>query len=54
MPAMQPEIADNPGQVLFLDHMVGVGRPEALRIKLLERPARKFEPALADFRNFLR
>src|SRR5207249_2760308 len=44
-------IAYDPGQVLFLDDMLGIGGPEALRVKLLERPAREFEPALACFRN---
>ena len=50
MSAMQPEIADDPRQVRFLDDVVGIGRPEALRVKLLERLAREFEPALALFR----
>ncbi len=30
------------------DLMIGVGRPEALRVKILERPAREFKPALVD------
>jgi hypothetical protein len=41
---MQPEIADDPGQVLFLNDVMGIRRPEALGIKLLERRARQFEP----------
>ena len=51
---MQPEIANDPRQVLFLDDVVGIGGPEALRVKILERPAREFEPALAGLRSFLR
>lgn len=54
MSAMQPEIANDPGQVLFLDDMVGIGGPKALPVEFLERPARKFEPTLADFWNCLR
>lgn len=48
MPAVQPEIANDPRQVLFLDDVIGIRRPEALGIKLLECLAREFESALAD------
>jgi len=46
---MQPEIANDPGQVRLFDEMVWIGGPEALRVKLLERPAREFDLALAFF-----
>lgn len=47
MSAVEPEIADDPRQVCFHHLVFGVGRPEALRIKFLERLAREFKPALA-------
>ncbi len=52
MSAILTEIADDPRQVGLHHLMFGVGRPEALGVKFLECPARKFQPA--DFGNFLR
>lgn len=53
MSAMQPEIADDPRQVRFLDDMLRIGGPETLRVKFLERQAREFEAALTSFRNLV-
>ena len=54
MSAILTKIANDPRQVLFLDDVIAIGRPEALGVKFLERLAREFEPVLALFENFLR
>ena len=54
MAAILTEIADNPGQVCLHHLMIRIRGPEALGIKLLERLARKFEPAAASFGSWLR
>jgi enterochelin esterase-like enzyme len=48
------QLADHPWNVFLANHRVLAIRPEALRVKLLERPARKFEPVLTCFSCFLR
>ena len=54
MSAILAEIANDPGKIRFHHFMIRVSRPEALRIKFLERLAREFEPALALFGNLFR
>ncbi len=48
------QLADHPRNVFFANHRVLAVRPEALCIKILERPPCEFKLALACFRDFLR
>ena len=54
MPTILAEIANDPRKIGFHDLMIRVGRPEALRVKFLERLAREFKSALPLFRNLFR
>ena len=54
MSAVLTEIADDPRQVCLHHQMIRVSGPEALRVKILERPTREFDLALAFFWSLLR
>ncbi len=54
MSTVLAEIADDPRKIGFHDLMIRVSRPEALRVKLLERFAREFESSLVLVGNLFR